>query len=556
MGRLAIPLLALALLGAACGPTAVQTTTTSIPTTAGPSTTGTPPATAPAATTTTPNPTGNPWASLLGEVASPREWTVEPCGEEAPLLCVTHDGTTSTVRLENTPLEGSEFAALLREVGAPPETTDLGAAAGLPFIRGALRALADRQYSDYAESMREAFPDLTAVFEPPAVEAVGRLTGYRFGMRIEDADANLIAWSIHHVAFDGETLWEVTATFDPRDLESGFADLVTLQEMDPYLTQMMRRLALNPTLPGTREITMALPAVGDLGPVWDELFAIPYGEATESLGTSPGGDGGTLNLGPEFGTQAHDGSWWFLDGAKKRLAHYSSEGSFLDAFDLPADFLVRGELFQWQLPHALDDGVLVASRLGFGDTTLLIFRDGSFSTETVAESANVKIDDGAAVYGLAKNGEAVRIEPSTGAVETVDWFVTRGGTRFQLWVSGNVMTLWLPDAPVPNIYEFRFMFEPDPADGVFLGLEAAGGNDGAIYLYLLGGTDSGAGGQLGGFLTVSAQGTVAPIEVTRGPDVHSDPGSPAHLGTNPVTGHPWLMFVDEDGVRVFVRAHG
>ncbi len=117
-----------------------------------------------------------------------------------------------------------------------------------------------------------------------------------------------------------------------------------------------------------------------------------------------------------------------------------------------------------------------------------------------------------------------------------------------------MITLWLPDAPPPNIHQLHLVFEPDPADRVYVSLEAAGGSDGTIHLYLLGGTDSGAGGQLAGFVTISPDGAVAPIERTRGPDPSSDGGSPAHLGTSPVTGDPWLMFVDPDAVRVFVRS--
>ena len=254
----------------------------------------------------------------------------------------------------------------------------------------------------------------------------------------------------------------------------------------------------------------------------------------------------------------------FLSSQGRRVGGPKSYGrsEFLDsrravaAIERSPKILAQGKNFQWQLPHVLDDGSLVASRFGFGDTTLLVLRDGSLYTKTIPQAASVKIDDGTAIYGLTKDGEAMSIDPSTGFAETVDWFVTRGGTRFQLWVSGNVITLWLPDASVPNIHQLQFVFEPDPSDSVFVGLEAAGGNDGTIFLYLLGGTGSGAGGQLGGFLTVSPDGTVAPIEVTREPNVRSDPGSPAHLGANPVTGTPWLMFVDEDAVRVFARSHG
>jgi hypothetical protein len=76
------------------------------------------------------------------------------------------------------------------------------------------------------------------------------------------------------------------------------------------------------------------------------------------------------------------------------------------------------------------------------------------------------------------------------------------------------------------------------AAGVFVGVEGAGGNEGTVCRHLLGGTDSGAGGQLAGHGTIALDGYVAPIEVTPGHDPRSDPGSPAHLGTNSVPETP------------------
>lgn len=72
----------------------------------------------------------------------------------------------------------------------------------------------------------------------------------------------------------------------------------------------------------------------------------------------------------------------------------------------------------------------------------------------------------------------------------------------------------------------------------------------------MGGTDSGEGGNLAGFLTISPDGVVSPMEPSRDPFSPSDPGSPAHLGVRPGSDVPWLMFIDTDGVRVYERARG
>ncbi|MDH3307117.1 MAG: hypothetical protein OEO77_06325 [Acidimicrobiia bacterium] len=552
--RLLIPAAALVVVAAACGGDSTSATTTAGATTTTTTTTTTTviPTTI-AVTTTVPSPRENPWGRVLGEVSAPRGWTVEPCDGEDPFLCVSHDGATSRVGLDVQPLGTSGFADLLTTAGAPPGTTDLGAAAARPAIQEALQRLAELMLENYTETMERLFPGSVTVLEDPVVAPMGELSGYRVGFRVEDADGALVAWSVRHLAFDGEAVWLVTADFAPPPGEGGFVDLDTLLEMDPHLTLMMRSLAVGPKLPGTQASVVELLGADQLPPAWQELFAIPYGPAIEELGTGPGGDSGSLNLGPEFGTQAPDGTWWFLDGAKRRLAHYSSGGSFLDAVALPPEYLVRGEFFPWRLPHALDDGALVATQLDPDWTTLLVLRGGQLSTRKLSQSINVKLDDGVALYGLARDGMTTRIDPETGEVEEVDWFVTRNGTRFQLWVSGSVVTLWLPDTPPPTIRQLRLVYGPHPEDKVYASLEAAGGAEGSIHLYLLGGTDSGAGGQLGGFLTISADGAIAPIEAIRAPDPNSDPGSPAHLGADPTTGTPWLMYVDQDAVRVFQR---
>jgi hypothetical protein len=55
---------------------------------------------------------------------------------------------------------------------------------------------------------------------------------------------------------------------------------------------------------------------------WREVFVVPYGAGVERLGTARGGRGRKLRTGPEYGAPAADGSLWFLDVAKQRLARY------------------------------------------------------------------------------------------------------------------------------------------------------------------------------------------------------------------------------------------
>ncbi len=308
-----------------------------------------------------------------------------------------------------------------------------------------------------------------------------------------------------------------------------------------------------PTTPTTQpgEGMLLLPGFSELGPAWTETLVIPYGPEEELLGTAPGGE--NLELGPEYGAQGPDGTWWFLDAAKKRLAHYSETGEYIEAVPMKPEHLVNGEFFQFQLPRILDDGTLVASRLGGDEASTLLVLEG-LDTRTVNVPAHfgAKIDDGVAMYGFGKENELLRVDPTTGSLEPVDWFRTRAGIPFRLEVRGDEMTIELPDADRPTI-GLRFAYSGDPSIPAYGAVEASGAEDGTLFLYLFGGTDDYDIGGIGGFFSVSSEGDLSPLESTRDPWSPSDPGSPAHLGVRPGTSTPWLMFVDTDGVRVFTR---
>jgi hypothetical protein len=82
---------------------------------------------------------------------------------------------------------------------------------------------------------------------------------------------------------------------------------------------------------------------------WILKFVIGYGEDEALLGAAPGGE--NLTLRPDHGAQAPDGTWWFLDGAKRRRAHHDAASTYLDAVELPIDYLVYGSYFHDLLPR-------------------------------------------------------------------------------------------------------------------------------------------------------------------------------------------------------------
>lgn len=306
------------------------------------------------------------------------------------------------------------------------------------------------------------------------------------------------------------------------------------------------------TTPG--EPTLLLPSATEFGPDWAETLFIPYGQGEEELGTAPGGDMGGLDLGPEYGAQAPDGSWWILDAAKLRLAHYSETGEYLGAVSIKPEFLADGQYFQFQLPHILADGTLVAQRLGGGTTTLLLLEDTDTRLVSVPTDFGLRLDDGTSLYGFSGEGQLLtRVDPYTGTPEAVDWFQTRAGTPFSLGIQGDQLTVELADAPGAPVLSWRLAYAGDPTIPAYGLVEVASGEDGTLFLYLLGGTDTGDGGQLAGFMSISPDGVASPVEATRDPFTPSDPGSPAHLGVRAGASTPWIMVVDTDGVHVYER---
>jgi hypothetical protein len=309
--------------------------------------------------------------------------------------------------------------------------------------------------------------------------------------------------------------------------------------------------ATTTTLHTGPELPVALDAMPD---TWVEAFTIPYGETPETLGTHLVGDGEGLLVGPDYGAQAPDGSWWFLDTGKSRLAHFSETGDYLGEVVLPESMLSNGAYFQYQLPRVLSDGTLLASRVDAGRTTFLRLRHGNLDTFTVPMEMIPIADDGTIVYGFSFDEESssVALVPQDGVAGVVDWFFSRGGHRFRVAGGASGLLVELPDASPPRSVELDFS-AAEVGGPVYLSVEVATGSDDTIHLFLLGFPDRDESLQLAGYLTVSADGEVSAVEPIRNPFTVADPASPARLGVRPGTNDVTFMVVDVDGVTVYVR---
>ncbi|WP_205472360.1 hypothetical protein [Nocardioides sp. SYSU D00038] len=306
------------------------------------------------------------------------------------------------------------------------------------------------------------------------------------------------------------------------------------------------------TAAGERDLDvdrLVVPAASSgLPPGWRERFVVPYGPGPESLGTAPGGDSGSLDLGPEYGAPAPDGTWWFLDAAKRRLAHHDADGRYLGAVRLGPDLLVDGTLFQWQLPHVLDDGTLVAARQEPDRTWLLRLRDGRPDQVAVDGSFAPTYSDGRLLYGSSAEGRPVAVDPADGSLRRVAAYRTPSGTPFTL-TPARRLRLALPDVGVARALPL-VTASGAPAH---VGLQVRAGADDVLHVFLTGVGEDDESVQLVGATSIDPRGRVAEPEALPTPFPEADPGSPAQLVLAPGSSTPALVYVLPDGVHVLER---
>jgi hypothetical protein len=302
--------------------------------------------------------------------------------------------------------------------------------------------------------------------------------------------------------------------------------------------------------PAEETVEVLLAPFTQMGSGWSEQV-FPYGEGEDTLGTSPGGEG--LMLGPEYGTQTPDGSWWFLDAARLRLAHFDGDGAYLDQVVLPEDILVDGQYFQFQMPQGLDDGSVVAFGFRSEDATALLrVAEGTASQSTYAGAIPLETTDGELLYGFSLEDRLPRaLDPGDPVPEVIEFFRARDGSNYLVRIVEDQVLVALPDAGSARVLQMRF--SEDPTVSVRGNVEVETGTDGSLFLLMYGAPESDESLGAGGFVSIGPNGVVSDTEPIVDPFSLSDPGSPAHLGVTPGTSTPWMMVVGEDGVHVHIR---
>lgn len=309
----------------------------------------------------------------------------------------------------------------------------------------------------------------------------------------------------------------------------------------------------SPTPSPTPLATLELRPPGSLGPPWHLLFEVPYGDQPNQLGTSPGGDGEGTLVGPDYGTQTADATWWFLDSAHRRLAHFSDGGAYLGELTFPSAYLHQGKYVQWQSPTALEDGSLVLLSTTIGQPALLVVvpATGTFRKVQLARFASLAITDGRSLYGFDDTGAGVRIYPATGSMRRVDAFSGLDGTPLAISVQAGALTVRHGSAAARR---FPVSAAGFPGDVVHPHVEAVVAPAGTTTMLVSGLVERASGNLL--FLRLAsfdAAGNLTHVEDVRTTESTVDPGTGHHLGIRPSDTRPWLMFVDADGLRVYRR---
>jgi len=299
----------------------------------------------------------------------------------------------------------------------------------------------------------------------------------------------------------------------------------------------------------TRTIQLRKPSA--LSSKWTRIQKVTYGTATAKLGTAPGGD--NLMIGPEYGVQVPDKTWWYADAAKLRLAHYSDTGTYLGQVKLPTKYLDQGIYFQWARPIALADGTVVLSSTTIDSPGLLKLSPAQkLSRVALAEYVAVMVTSGASLYGFTESGDKVRVSPKTGTITPVTLFKGQGGHLFDVAVGAGHLTVTRPGV------NLRLnLVDPDhPTAVVHPTVEAVMGATGKLWLYVTGVVEVSPGDayDVVGLFSVDTAGTVSAVGRSRVWYSDSDPGDGQHLGMRYGDTHPTLMFIDTDAVRVYRRS--
>jgi hypothetical protein len=188
----------------------------------------------------------NLFATVLGAVAAPDGWSVQPCEGDGPYLCALDGDTTiGGVELSVYPIETmTDFVQMLRDAGIDPQMFDPGDPAQTSGLLTALRAFVASYHTTFETDRQVEYGDRIRYERLPTEEIeFGALPGLRYGFAGLNADNSTYERWISYVTFDGDLMYIMVVPYRP-DAVPTFRSDAELQEFLPYLQSIAANLKL------------------------------------------------------------------------------------------------------------------------------------------------------------------------------------------------------------------------------------------------------------------------------------------------------------------------
>jgi hypothetical protein len=190
---------------------------------------------------------GNIWTRILGNTAAPPGWNVAPCEGNAPLLCITSSGKNfGSVEIEVYPLENQpQFKKILLAAGIPTDIkVDYQNANNQTKIVSALNVWISDRYVKLFNDRQSSYANITFASYPPQQVNIGRLQGLRYGFAGIKTEGGIEEQHLAYVAFDGNALYVINTSFNPKAKSAKFEKLENLLVFEPFLSAIAANLKL------------------------------------------------------------------------------------------------------------------------------------------------------------------------------------------------------------------------------------------------------------------------------------------------------------------------
>jgi hypothetical protein len=205
--------------------------------------------------------TDNVFAAVLDKISVPEGWTVRPCEGSGPFLCVFRGPEVAgALQLSVYPIETMpDFQRMLTDTGLQPGQLDPADPAQRAMVLAALESFVGAYHSSIERDRQVEYGgkihSVRLVNQPVMV---GSLPGVRYGFAGVNDDGSTFERWISYVAYDGDLMYTVVASFRPGAIPTFRSD-EELTEFLPHLDQIVAGLRLPlPVVPATVTSVRAL----------------------------------------------------------------------------------------------------------------------------------------------------------------------------------------------------------------------------------------------------------------------------------------------------------